>query len=73
MYRTCIGRKGEIEDYKDILDFFLNKKIQLICANPDEVVARGAKIEFCAGAYSNQYKQEGGVSSLFWKALFRNI
>ena len=62
-----------LQDYKDLLDFFLNKKIPLICANPDEVVARGAKIEYCAGAISNQYKQEGGSGSLFWKALFRNI
>ena len=56
-----------LQDYKILLDFFLNKKIPLICANPDEVVARGKKIVFCAGALANQYKQEGGVVRYFGK------
>ena len=56
-----------LQDYKILLDFFLNKKIPLICANPDEVVARGEKIVFCAGALANQYKQEGGMVRYFGK------
>ena len=39
----------------------------MICANPDEVVARGEKIVFCAGALANQYKQEGGMVRYFGK------
>ena len=56
-----------LQDYKILLDFFLNKKIPLICANPDEVAARGEKIIFCAGALANQYKQEGGMVRYFGK------
>jgi len=67
----CTGLESDeeekLEDYKTLLDFFLNKKIPLICANPDEVVARGEKIVFCAGALANQYKQEGGVVRYFGK------
>ena len=67
----CTGlvsdEEERLQDYKILLDFFLNKKIPLICANPDEVVARGEKIVFCAGALANQYKQEGGVVRYFGK------
>ena len=67
----CTGlvsdEEEKLQDYKILLDFFLNKKIPLICANPDEVVARGEKIVFCAGALANQYKQEGGMVHYFGK------
>lgn len=67
----CTGlvsdEKEKLQDYKILLDFFLNKKIPLICANPDEVVARGEKIVFCAGALANQNKQEGGMVRYFGK------
>ena len=67
----CTGlvsdEEEKLQDYKTLLDFFLNKKIPLICANPDEVVARGEKIVFCAGALANQYKQEGGMVRYFGK------
>ncbi len=67
----CTGlvsdEEEKLQDYKILLEFFLNKKIPLICANPDEVVARGEKIVFCAGALANQYKQEGGMVRYFGK------
>ena len=67
----CTGlvsdEEEKLQDYKILLDFFLNKKIPLICANPDEVAARGEKIIFCAGALANQYKQEGGMVRYFGK------
>ncbi len=67
----CTGlvsdEEEKLQDYKILLDFFLNKKIPLICANPDEVAARGEKIVFCAGALANQYKQEGGMVRYFGK------
>ena len=62
-----LDEEEKLQDYKILLDFFLNKKIPLICANPDEVVARGEKIVFCAGALANQYKQEGGMVRYFGK------
>ena len=67
----CTGlvsdEEEKLQDYKILLDFFLNKKIPLICANPDEVVARGEKIVFCAGALANRYNQEGGEVRYFGK------
>jgi len=67
----CTGlvsdKKEKLEDYKILLDFFLNKKIPLICANPDDVVIRGDRIVFCAGALANQYKKEGGIVRYFGK------
>ena len=56
-----------IEQYNEDLVFFKNKNKKLICANPDEVVVRGTKIEYCAGAIANKYKQMGGEVTYFGK------
>ena len=67
----CTGlisdEEEKLEDYEVILDYFLDKKIPLICANPDDVVARGKKIVFCAGALANHFKQKGGAVRYFGK------
>jgi HAD superfamily hydrolase (TIGR01459 family) len=56
-----------IEKYKDDLVFFKNTNKKFICANPDEVVVRGTKIEYCAGAIANKYKQMEGEVVFFGK------
>ena len=56
-----------IEQYNEDLFFLKNKNKKLICANPDEVVVRGTKIEYCAGAIANKYKQMGGEVTYFGK------
>lgn len=56
-----------IEQYNEDLFFLKNKNKKLICANPDEVVVRGTKIEYCAGAIANKYKQMGGKVTYFGK------
>ncbi len=56
-----------IEQYNEDLFFLKNKNKKLICANPDEVVVRGTKIEYCAGAIANKYKQMGGEVVYFGK------
>ena len=56
-----------IEQYNEDLFFLKNKNKKLICANPDEVVVRGTKIEYCAGAIANKYKQMGGEVAYFGK------
>lgn len=56
-----------IEQYNEELFFLKNKNKKLICANPDEVVVRGTKIEYCAGAIAKKYKQMGGEVTYFGK------
>ena len=67
----CTGLTSDedekIEDYKNILEYFKKKKIPLVCANPDEVVNRGSKIVFCAGALANRYEEMGGLVKYFGK------
>ncbi len=62
-----LSNQEKLEDYETILNYFLNKKVPLICANPDDVVIRGEKIEFCAGALANHFKKKGGVVRYFGK------
>jgi len=57
----------KLEDYKSILEYFQKKKIPLVCANPDEVVSRGSKVVFCAGALANKYEEMGGEVNYFGK------
>jgi HAD superfamily hydrolase (TIGR01459 family) len=46
--------------YADDMAFWLSRKLPLICANPDKVVERGDRIEYCAGAIADIYAQQGG-------------
>jgi HAD superfamily hydrolase (TIGR01459 family) len=46
--------------YADDIAFWLSRKLPLICANPDKVVERGDRIEYCAGAIADIYAQQGG-------------
>ena len=57
----------KLEDYKSVLEYFQKKKIPLVCANPDEVVSRGSKVVFCAGALANKYQEMGGTVNYFGK------
>ena len=57
----------DIQDYESILNFFKEKKIPMTCANPDEVVIRGTKLEYCAGALAKKYEEMGGVVNYFGK------
>ena len=67
----CTGLIDEIgQNIQDYENFFLklieNKKT-FTCANPDEVVSGGDKIEFCAGALAKYYKKLGGTVKYFGK------
>lgn len=43
------------------------KGLKLLCANPDLVVDRGARREYCAGALAKLYTEMGGESLYFGK------
>ena len=56
-----------IQKYNEELSYFRKNHRRLICANPDEVVVRGTKMEYCAGALANNYKYMGGEVVYFGK------
>ena len=56
-----------IQKYNEELSYFRKNHRRLICANPDEVVVRGTKMEYCAGALANKYKYMGGEVVYFGK------
>jgi len=57
----------DISNYQSLFIELINKEKVFICANPDEVVSRGGKIEFCAGALAKYYKKLGGRVKYFGK------
>ena len=68
---VCTGLIDEIgqniSDYQGLFENWIGNKKIFICANPDEVVSRGDKIEFCAGALAKYYKKLGGEVKYFGK------
>lgn len=48
------------EDYAGRLAAFAERRLPMICANPDLVVHRGHKLVYCAGALAELYEALGG-------------
>jgi HAD superfamily hydrolase (TIGR01459 family) len=61
---SCTGLfDDEIEvpdDYAALLSGFAERKLPMVCANPDLTVERGDKIVYCAGALASAYERMGG-------------
>lgn len=53
-----------LEDYQDILNLALKRKLRFYCANPDLVVDHGGKMLLCAGTIATAYEEMGG--DVFW-------
>ena len=49
-----------VETYRGFLDEGLDRKLPMICANPDLIVMRGEAMEICAGALALDYEEKGG-------------
>ncbi len=47
-------------DYADLLAGLAQRRIPMICANPDILVERGEEIIYCAGALAADYEKLGG-------------
>lgn len=47
-------------DYAQRLAEFRSRNLEMICANPDIMVERGAKVVYCAGALAEAYEKIGG-------------
>lgn len=64
----CTGlnddRRETPEDYRDVLEKALNKKLPFVCANPDLLVDVGGTLLYCAGAIADLYAHMGG--EVYW-------
>jgi HAD superfamily hydrolase (TIGR01459 family) len=48
------------QDYVVLIDEMRERKLAMICANPDVVVERGDHLVYCAGAIADLYAHSGG-------------
>ncbi|HEY0282921.1 MAG TPA: TIGR01459 family HAD-type hydrolase [Rhizomicrobium sp.] len=48
------------ENYRGVLAELKNRKLPMVCANPDIFVPRGGKLLYCAGALARAYEEIGG-------------
>lgn len=55
------------DDYRDLLQNLLARGLPMLCANPDELVMRGGKRIYCAGAVARAYAAIGGAVTYFGK------
>jgi len=67
---VCTGlptADGTPDDVRAPLLYAKQKELKLLCANPDIIVDRGDKREWCAGAVAHAYSEMGGTSLYFGK------
>ena len=67
---VCTGlptADGTPDDVRVPLLYAKQKGLKLLCANPDIIVDRGDKREWCAGAVAQAYTEMGGTSLYFGK------
>jgi len=70
-YIVCTGlfddETESAEDYRPMMREALERKLTLICANPDIVVERGDRLIYCAGAIAELYRELGGEVIFYGK------
>src|SRR5215468_4315843 len=63
-YIVCTGLLDDetesAEDYREMMLEARERRLTLICANPDIVVERGDRLIYCAGAIAELYRELGG-------------
>jgi HAD superfamily hydrolase (TIGR01459 family) len=55
------------EDYRTMMLQARERKLPLVCANPDIVVERGHRLIYCAGAIAELYRELGGEVIFYGK------
>ena len=63
---------GFLDDHEESLDYYKNLfkphiKLKMICTNPDLIVHRGSKLEYCAGTLAAIFQEMGGKVIYFGK------
>jgi HAD superfamily hydrolase (TIGR01459 family) len=70
-YIVCTGLFDDetetAEDYREMMSRARERKLPLICANPDIVVERGDRLIYCAGAIAELYREMGGEVIFYGK------
>jgi HAD superfamily hydrolase (TIGR01459 family) len=70
-YIVCTGliddETESAEDYRPMMLQARERKLPLICANPDIVVERGDRLIYCAGAVAELYRELGGEVVFYGK------
>jgi HAD superfamily hydrolase (TIGR01459 family) len=70
-YIVCTGLFDDetetAEDYRAMMLQARERKLPLICANPDIVVERGDRLIYCAGAIAELYRELGGEVIFYGK------
>ncbi|MBR1271893.1 TIGR01459 family HAD-type hydrolase [Bradyrhizobium sp. AUGA SZCCT0222] len=70
-YIVCTGpfddETESAEDYRAMMLQARERKLPLICANPDIVVERGDRLVYCAGAIAELYRELGGEVIFYGK------
>jgi HAD superfamily hydrolase (TIGR01459 family) len=70
-YIVCTGLLDDetesAEDYRPMMQKARERKLTLICANPDIVVERGDRLVYCAGAIAELYRELGGEVIFYGK------
>jgi HAD superfamily hydrolase (TIGR01459 family) len=70
-YIVCTGlfddETESAENYRAMLLKARERKLTLICANPDIVVERGDRLIYCAGAIAELYRELGGEVIFYGK------
>jgi HAD superfamily hydrolase (TIGR01459 family) len=51
------------DDYEDLIRQALDRKLEMICANPDIVVQRGDRLVYCGGAVAKAFEDRGGKAT----------
>ena len=71
----CTGvnnNNDNLNKYFSILKKIKKRNLKIICANPDLIVHRGDRAEYCAGSIAKLYEKMGGRVEYFGKP-YRNI
>jgi len=70
-YIVCTGLLDDetetAEDYRSMMLQARERRLTLICANPDIVVERGDRLIYCAGAIAELYRELGGEVIFYGK------
>ena len=70
-YIVCTGlfddETESAEDYRAMMVRANERKLPMVCANPDIVVERGDRLIYCAGAIAELYRELGGEVIFYGK------
>ena len=67
----CVGMVDDmtetVDDYSGVLADMRAANLTMLCANPDLVVHRGARLVYCAGSLAQAYESLGGTVTYYGK------